>query len=227
MRVVERSAHSIDVAGERVELLPQRAVWWPAARTLLVADLHIGKEATFRRFGIAMPHGVLEESLERLSLLVAMTGAERIVVIGDLIHAKQGMSAEVVERFASWRASFDGAVELVIGNHDRHVQAMPASWRVTVREESTCDGPFAYRHEPHEDAEQPDGNAPAATAAAFRWCGHLHPTVRVVGAALPAFVIGRRQAILPAFTAFSRGPGMSPRDDESVYAIASGAVVRL
>ncbi len=220
MRVAERSAHSIDIAGERVELLPQRAAWWPAARTLLVADLHIGKEATFRRFGIAMPHGILEEAIERLTAAVAMTEAERIVVIGDLIHARLGMSEEVVERFARWRATFAGRVELVVGNHDRHVRAMPASWEVTVRDEACSDGPFAYRHEPCDGAGDGD-----AIGTPFRWCGHMHPTVRVVGAALPAFVVGRRQAILPAFTAFSRGPGWAPSDEERVYAIASGAVV--
>jgi hypothetical protein len=34
---------SIRIAGEPVELLAERAVHWPGARTLFVADVHLGK----------------------------------------------------------------------------------------------------------------------------------------------------------------------------------------
>jgi len=40
------------VRGEELLLLPQRALWWPAQKTLLVADLHFGKAATLRAHGI-------------------------------------------------------------------------------------------------------------------------------------------------------------------------------
>ena len=40
---------------ERLWLLPERAVWLPQARTLLLADLHLGKAETFQAHGIPLP----------------------------------------------------------------------------------------------------------------------------------------------------------------------------
>ncbi len=36
---------SVDIAGERLVLLPERAAFWERASTLLVADAHWGKAA--------------------------------------------------------------------------------------------------------------------------------------------------------------------------------------
>lgn len=211
-------ATEIDCAGERVWLTPERAAWWPARSTLLVADLHVGKEATFRRHGIAMPDAVLDEAIARLDRAIATTRAGRIVVIGDLIHGRAGLTEDVVERFAAWRERFNGTVELVLGNHDRHVRSLPPSWRVELREESSPDGPFVYRHEP--------SSRDALASGVVEWAGHLHPTLRIVGAAAPAFVVSEQQVILPAFTSFSRGPGFLPCQGQQVHVIADGAVHR-
>ena len=48
--------YAIQCAGETVWLLPERALWWPAQRMLMVADAHFGKAATFRARGV--PAGV-------------------------------------------------------------------------------------------------------------------------------------------------------------------------
>lgn len=212
---------AIAVAGELVTLCAERAAWWPARRTLLVADLHLGKEETFLHFGVPMPATVLEETLERLGRLAAAGPVRRIVVVGDLVHARAGLSSAVVDRVARWRRSFPGSVELVAGNHDRCVAAMPASWGIEPLAEEVLDGPFAYRHEPPvDDGPRDDGR--------LVWCGHLHPTVRIAGGiALPAFLVGRSRAVLPAFTAFARGPGVAVGPHDRVFAAASGQVVEV
>ena len=65
----------VRTGGEQLWLMPERAAWWPARRTLLVADLHLGKSETIRSFGAPIPSGVLDESLGRLSRAIARTGA--------------------------------------------------------------------------------------------------------------------------------------------------------
>jgi metallophosphoesterase superfamily enzyme len=45
------------VMGERFVLLPEKAAFWPAMKTLFVADFHLGKAASFRRAGIPLPPG--------------------------------------------------------------------------------------------------------------------------------------------------------------------------
>lgn len=209
----------LTLAGESVVLRPERALWWPARRTLLVADLHLGKEAYFGAHGIPMPGSVIEETLERLDALVVDCGAERIVAVGDLVHGTAGMTVAVCDRVAAWRRLRPIALELVVGNHDRRVE-LPAAWSVRRRDEAEADGPFRYRHDP---ASLDDA------ATGFVWCGHLHPTVRLADGidrlVLPCFAIGARRGLLPAFTAFSRGVAIEPGPEERVFAIASGRVV--
>src|SRR3982074_1557313 len=52
---------TIELAGEEIILLPERAIYWPRAETLFVADTHWGKDATFRAAAIAVPGGTLRD----------------------------------------------------------------------------------------------------------------------------------------------------------------------
>ena len=54
----------VEVGGAALHLLPQKAAWWPAERTLLVADAHIGKAVSFRRLGVPVPPGTTSETLD-------------------------------------------------------------------------------------------------------------------------------------------------------------------
>ena len=47
-------------------LLPGRAVWWPQARSLFVADVHFGKAASFRHAGQPVPTGTTADNIARL-----------------------------------------------------------------------------------------------------------------------------------------------------------------
>ena len=90
---------------QRLTLLPQRAVYWHERRTLLVADAHFGKASTFRSAGIPIPRGTTTADLARLESAVQATGAERLVFLGDLLHARAGRGAETLAAVARWRAS--------------------------------------------------------------------------------------------------------------------------
>ncbi len=52
--------HALDVVlcDERVQLLADRALYWPRARTLFVADVHLGKAAAFRAGGTFQHSGI-------------------------------------------------------------------------------------------------------------------------------------------------------------------------
>jgi metallophosphoesterase superfamily enzyme len=50
----DKAAH-FSWGAELLWLLPERAAWLPQARTLLVADLHLGKAETFQAHGIPLP----------------------------------------------------------------------------------------------------------------------------------------------------------------------------
>jgi DNA ligase-associated metallophosphoesterase len=210
---------AIDVAGERLRLLAERAVWWERERTLIVADLHWGKAATFRASGIPIPAGTTEADLDRLSTAMTRTAARRLVILGDLFHARAGRVPRTLGTIAAWRAAYpDLEVLLVRGNHDRHAGDPPAELGFDVVNGPYPLAPFVLRHEP---ATSPDG---------YVLAGHLHPGVRLHGPGrqsvrLPCFAFGRNAALLPAFSAFTGTAEREPRDGDRVYIIAGDEVI--
>jgi hypothetical protein len=210
----------VRLSGTEVELRPERGLYWPEAGLLAVADLHWGKPESFQQHGIPLPAGVLEDDLSRLSRALHATGAQRLLLVGDLIHSRRGITPAVTARVATWRQSHD-SVEMVLvrGNHDRHLKVLPPEWRIDVQEEHTDEGPFRFAHHPE----------PAT--GRYLWAGHLHPVVRLSAGGdrlrLPCFHLGPAVGILPAFSAFTGGVNVSRRAGERVFAIADDAVVEV
>ncbi len=202
-----------------MELRPERALHWPEAGVLAVADLHWGKPESFHQHGIPLPTGVLEDDLARLSAALHATGARRVLLVGDLIHSRRGLTADVVERVAAWRAGHDVELVLVRGNHDRHLDVLPASWRMRLVESHLDEGPFRFAHHPEP--------APGRYVCA----GHLHPTVRLDSGAdrlrLPCFHLGPRVGVLPAFSAFTGGLDMRAGAEERIFVVAGEDVVEM
>ena len=200
--------------GERVTLLAERALYWPRERTVFVADVHLGKAAAFRAGGVPLPRGSTAADLARLTRVLERTGASRIIVLGDFIHAKAGRVPALAEAFARWRiqhAAID--VMLVRGNHDARAGDPPAAWNVGCVDEPFALPPFLACHR----ITQP--------ATGYALCGHVHPGVRVHGsgeqsARLPCFVLGARRAILPAFGRFTGLADVLPAPRERIVVIA-------
>lgn len=205
--------------GEEIELRAERAVWWPRACTLLVADLHLGKGAAFRAAGLGVPAGSTTDTLARLDVLVRALDPARVVILGDLVHARSSLTSAVREVFAAWRrAHAHRDVVLVSGNHDRAAGALPADWQLEVVAQGHGLGPFDAWHHPPVGAPRP-------------WmAGHEHPGVRVRdprGGRLvaPCFVVEEGGVIVPAFGAFT---GLAIREHagpERLIAVADHRLV--
>ena len=206
----------LTIAGEQVRLLPERGVWWPGSRTLIVSDLHLGKEAAFCATGVGVPRGVMHESLERLTSAAQAMGASRVLVVGDLLHARVGLSPDVVESVAAWRKDLDAELWIVPGNHDRGLDRVSGEWSLQVCEEEVVEGSFGFRHEPR-----------GALGATFTWAGHVHPSISLgdQSGRVACFSIGRRIGLLPAFSRFTGGG--RPSAGDAIYAAAGGRVVAL
>jgi DNA ligase-associated metallophosphoesterase len=210
-----------EVAGERLELLAERAAYWPAKKTLFVADFHLGKAASFRAAGIPLPSGTTGENVERLGRAIDRSGAGRVVFLGDFLHSAEGRAARTLERFAKWREERSAlALTLVRGNHDRKAGDPPPQWGIECVEAGASLGPFVLNHEP--------GASPAGYALA----GHIHPAVRLRGAGdeslrLPCFWFAKRHGVLPAFGAFTGSALVRPRPGDRVYVVADEEVLRV
>ncbi|MEP7275792.1 MAG: ligase-associated DNA damage response endonuclease PdeM [Betaproteobacteria bacterium] len=209
------------VGGEAVTLFAERALYWPRERTLFVADVHLGKAATFRAHGVPMPRGVTATDLARLSRLIERSGATRIVVLGDLLHARDGRVPALDEAVGTWRRRHVATdVVLVRGNHDAHAGDPPPAWGIECRADPYAMPPFLACH------------TPVSPPSGYALCGHLHPGVRLHGrgeetARLPCFVIGGRHAILPAFGRFTGLAIVRPSPALRIVAIAGTALFLL
>ncbi len=205
----------VALAGERVELRGDASLYWPRERMLVVADLHLGKTESLRRDGAALPDGVMDHDLARLAAAVRETGAQRVVVIGDLIHDAAGLTSLVRTRFASWRRQLTCSVELVPGNHDQRVASMPEEWGLVVHGECLEMPPFTLRHEP-------------AAVGGHLLCGHLHPAIRLSGgldgARVPCFHLGAAATVLPAFTPLTGGAPVQAAPGDRVVPVVDGWV---
>lgn len=200
--------------GEDVELHAERALYWPRARTLFVADLHVGKGATLRAAGVPLPRGATAADLARLGRLLARTGATTLCVLGDFLHAAPGRVDALDRALLAWRAGHAGVdILLVRGNHDVHAGDPPPSWGVRVVAEPHALPPFVAVH------------VPRAPRTGYALCGHVHPGVRLAGRGreslrLPCFVLGARRAVLPAFGRLTGLAAMAPAAGDTVVAIA-------
>jgi uncharacterized protein len=211
-------ALGIECASAELILLPQRAAYVPAHRSLLVADLHIGKAVSFRRLGVPVPGGTTAESLAMLSAAIAVSGAQRIVFLGDFLHSARARAPGTLQTLQEWRQRH-AAIELTLvrGNHDRHAGDPPAALGIDVVEEPFALGPLQLVHDP------------LTPASGFALAGHLHPCVHLAGRAndrlrLPCFHFGPRVGVLPAFGAFTGMHAIRREEGDCVYAVAEGCV---
>ena len=205
-------------ADAEVHLLPERAVWWPAGQTLFIADLHIGKAATYRALGQPVPSGTTQENLARLTALITQHAPQQIVFLGDFVPAAAARTEGVLAALHEWRTRHAAiTMTLVRGNHDSRAGDPPALLRIDVVDEPYLSGPFALCHHPQQHATH------------FVLAGHVHPVCRLSGRGrdslrMPCFVVEARQAILPAFGEFTGGWMVHAERGQRLYPVGGGVV---
>jgi uncharacterized protein len=212
---------SLELHGEVLRLMPERALHLPGRETLLVADVHIGKSASFRALGVPVPGGTTAETLTRLDAAIARSAARTVVFLGDFLHSRLGRSPATLDALSAWRARHpDLALVLVRGNHDLHAGDPPAALGVRTVDDGWRLGPFVCRH------------APESADAGYVLAGHLHPavTLRSVGDGrlrLPCFHFGAGAGVLPAFGAFTGTATVTRLPTDRVFAVADDRVLEV
>lgn len=199
-------------AGELV-LSARRVAYSPVLKALFVADVHLGKAATFRSLGVPVPAGTTQENLDRLSLAITDHQPNALYFLGDLLHARAAHNKDLLEKLQAWRLQHaDIDMTLIRGNHDSKAGDPPATLNISVVEEPFMLGGFALCHHPH--------TVPGALVLA----GHEHPVVVLNGkgrsrARLPCFYLKSDQLILPSFGAFTGGYQVNPQAGEAVFPV--------
>lgn len=181
------------LADEALHAMGSGALWWPAARLLAVADLHLGKsERIARRQGNMLPPYKSLDTLARLGADIAATDPATVVSLGDSFD--DDASAMAMDPAARARLSVLAAGRRwiwVSGNHDPAGGGAPGH----ARNEVTI-GPLVFRHIAH----------PGATA---ELSGHYHPkaSIGLRGCQITrrCFLHDAARAILPAYGTYTGG----------------------
>lgn len=177
--------------------LQDRAVYLPDADTLVLADLHLGKDAASN---VELRLGEHEDITERFAALVDAFTPERVVVAGDLLHSFSSLPRGVLETVRTLeRTAADAGAEVVVtpGNHDTMLGSV---WKGQTADEVTA-GDWVVCH----------GHRPPESAADGYVAGHDHPTISIEGQRRPCYLWGPgayRGAdvlLLPSFTKLAAG----------------------
>ena len=209
-----QSELAVNVAGTTLLCMWQRMLFWAEQRTLFVADVHLGKAASFRAAGVAMPTGHSGHDLNRIAALLAKYQATRLVILGDMVHTQTSYTETLDRNFRAFRASHSHIeVILVRGNHDRHAGDAPPAWALQIVSEPYVLGPLACCHEPG-----------MAGNSGYELAGHLHPAIRLQtareGVTLPCFWQHTNGIVLPAFGSLTGNFTLRLKPAESAIVIA-------
>jgi DNA ligase-associated metallophosphoesterase len=185
---------AITVCGKSFRADMSGALYWPAERALIVADLHLEKGSAFAGRGQMLPPYDTRDTLDRLARAIDRYQAETVIALGDSFHDAVGPSRMHPDDLQRLRLMQDHCEWIwVTGNHDP-VETGHLGGHVLA--EITVEG-VRLRHEP----------GPARITHEI--AGHLHPAAKVTlnGLTLrkPCFIGNGLRLIMPAFGSYAGG----------------------
>lgn len=176
------------------------ALLFEEPRALAISDLHLGYEGVLAEQGVSIPRFQRRVVLERLGRLLDRYRPEKVIVCGDFKHefsrnlVDEWVEVKQVLRFLRERTE----PVLVRGNHDNFLATILGDLGLTLHDRLDLAG-HTFVHG-HEDV---------STLAPIVM-GHEHPAVKLrdeMGAtvSLPAFVVGDKVRVIPAFSPLALG----------------------
>lgn len=202
--------HEFELCNEVLQLLPEKAIYWPAQKALLIADPHFGKITHFRKAGLNVPQQAAYRNFARLDELLKKYQPEHVYFLGDLFHSSMNSEwlifKELLQRFPQTE------LHLIMGNHDVLHEINYTNSHFKVHENTLELGPFLLSHEPLEEYQGP----------LYNLSGHLHPGVRLQGKArqrmrFPCFYFGEWCGVLPAFGEFTGLYIINPKKSDHIF----------
>lgn len=204
----------IKIHSQNFILHPSGAIFWQEKQMLLIADVHLGKVAHFRKHGAPIPSNAAYKNLEELTEITNHFHPETICFLGDLFHSKIN---EEWKDFEKWVEYTNAEIILISGNHDIIPQYLYEEIDVKVFDELIL-GEFLLTHHP------------TPTDDLFNFYGHVHPGILMRGVGrqylrFSCFYKTLNSLILPAFGNFTGKHILKPSKADMVYAIVDDEVI--
>jgi DNA ligase-associated metallophosphoesterase len=184
----------LSFAGQNFLATPEGALFWPAQRALLVADLHLEKASWFARLGQFLPPYDSQATLSALADCVERSGATRLYCLGDSFHDRFGcdrLPAEARALLLRLTSALDWT--WIVGNHD---PGFADHCGGHLAEEVDVGGIVLRHHAVPDDPR-------------LEMSGHFHPKLRLHvkgrNVSRRCFVASATKLILPAFGSLTGG----------------------
>jgi DNA ligase-associated metallophosphoesterase len=211
---------TVQLYGQTLHLLPERAVFWADRKALLLSDIHLGKAGHFRRHGSAIPNSIDQVDIKRLKQLTEHFNIREVYIIGDLFHSVPNSDWQLF--LNSLKTASDAHYHLIMGNHEVLTNSDYQQLGLSVYDHLQL-GPFHLVHDPEDHHAHTEGLAIT---------GHIHPAIRLTGPGkqserLPCYHLTPSWLTLPAFGAFTGHATIQPKAKERVFVIAENQVIEI
>ena len=188
-------SQTIAISGKAFVADMSGALYWPAEKMLIVADLHLGKGAAFAARGTQMlPPYDTRDTLLRLFKVIDAYDVKTVVALGDSFHDTKSfelMGEDDCKILAVLQDERDWI--WINGNHDPEIAEQAGGSRADLLEL----GGLVLRHEPRNGSVRQE------------IAGHLHPAAKVAlcGHRIrrPCFIGNSQRLIMPAFGSYTGG----------------------
>jgi putative SbcD/Mre11-related phosphoesterase len=210
-----RQGFAVYPPSDGMDFVPRdRAVYLPAADALVLADLHVGRDAASNVHARLGEHGDLTGRFESL---LAHYGPAEAVIAGDLLHSFDSLptgTAQTVHEIRDIASEADCRVVVTPGNHDSMLDEL---WDGSTVDEYRLSGTDIVVTHGHEAPE---------TDADCYVVGHDHPTIDIEGQRHPCYLHapghydGADVLMLPTFSRVPAGMrinDMSASDFQSPF----------
>ncbi|MBA3680614.1 MAG: ligase-associated DNA damage response endonuclease PdeM [Bacteroidetes bacterium] len=207
----------INLAGEDFYLLPQKAIYRPRLKQLIISDLHLGKASHFRKQGIAIPIESHLKDIDKLHFLIDSWKPLSVLILGDLFHSDYNKEWLWFKSLLLQYSQIQFI--LVEGNHDI---LKDDNYKVPnlLKAEYLIEEDFIFSHHPLKQNNK------------INFCGHIHPGIKLFGEAkqsvtLPCFYHNKFQFILPAFGHLTGLYQLEREEYASYYLVLQDKVIKL
>jgi DNA ligase-associated metallophosphoesterase len=204
----------LSFAGETFAAFPEGALYWPAERTLLLADLHLEKASWYAKGGQFLPPYDSEATLAAVTAVVDRCDPLRLLCLGDSFHDPLGCE-RLGEQARAMLIALTARLDWVwiVGNHDPGFSDLCGG---SLAEELDIRG-IQLRHAADRNDPRPEIS------------GHFHPKLRLNlkgrQVSRRCFVATASKLIMPAFGSLTGGlDAAHPEILRSVGAPASALV---
>ncbi|KEZ92209.1 ligase-associated DNA damage response endonuclease PdeM [Nonlabens ulvanivorans] len=207
---------TISLAQQTFQLHASGAAYWVEQDTVLLADVHLGKSAHFRKNGMAIPASADDMEYDKLNEVIELFNPSRLWFLGDLFHSY--INAEW-HFFEQWVRSQTIELALIMGNHDVIGKEIFEKIGVKTYEQLHM-GDVILTHHPQE------------ISGKFNIAGHVHPSIKMKGVGrqrvkLPCFFNNEFGLILAAFGDFTGTYTLKPKKGNRIFAIVEQEVMEL